>query len=78
MILNIVIIVVITFVLLGSGLYTSLALGGVGIIGLEFLRNLGTVVGAVLYNTANSFPMAAIPMFLLLGQLVLHSGLSRR
>jgi tripartite ATP-independent transporter DctM subunit len=50
----------------------------VGIVGLEFLRHLGEAVGASLYNSINNFTLSAIPMFLLLGQFVLHSGLSGR
>lgn len=63
-------------ILLGSGLYTGLALAGVGIIGIEFLRHLGGTVGAVLYNSTDNFILAAVPMFLILGNIVLHSGLS--
>ena len=76
MVFSTVLIVVLTLALLGSGLYTGLSLAGVGIIGLEFLRHLGGAIGAVLYNSTNNFILAAIPMFLLLGQIVLHSGLS--
>lgn len=74
--LNIAVIVVLLFTLLGGGLYIGLSLAGVGVVGIELLRGLGKAVGAVLYNSTNSFPIAAIPMFLLLGQLILHSGLS--
>lgn len=78
MLLYIIVVVTLVFILIGSGLYTGLALAGVGIIGLEFLRNLGGVIGAVLYNSTNNFILAAVPMFLLLGQIVLQSGLSSR
>jgi len=74
--LNTVVVVILVFILLGSGLYTGLALAGVGIIGLDFLRHLGGVIGAVLFNSTNNFILAAVPMFLFLGQIVLHSGLS--
>ncbi len=76
--LTILTMVVVLLILLGSGLYTGLALAGVGIIGVDFIRQLGGTIGAVLFNSTNSFILAAIPMFLLLGQLVLHSGLSGR
>lgn len=74
--LNTVILAVLVVILLGSGLYTGLALAGVGIIGIEFLRHLGGTVGAVLYNSTDNFILAAVPMFLILGNIVLHSGLS--
>jgi tripartite ATP-independent transporter DctM subunit len=78
LILNTGVIIVLVFILLGSGLYTGLALAGVGIIGVDFLRHLGGTVGAVLFNSTNNFILAAVPMFLLLGQIVLHTGLSSR
>lgn len=78
MLLNTVVTIVLVFILLGSGIYTGLALAGVGIIGLEFLRNLGGATGAVLYNSINTFVLTAVPMFLFLGQIVLHSGLSAK
>ena len=62
--------------LMGSGVYIGLSMAGVGIVGLQFMRNLGSAAGAVLYNAVNSYPMAAIPMYVFLGQLVLHSKLS--
>ena len=76
--INTVILAVLLFAFLGSGLYVGLSLAGVGIVGLEFLRGLGTTIGAILYNSANNFPMAAVPMFLLLGRVVLHTGLSSK
>lgn len=76
--INTVILAVLLFTFLGSGLYVGLSLAGVGIVGLEFLRGLGTAIGAILYNSANNFPMAAVPMFLLLGRVILHTGLSSK
>lgn len=78
MALNIVIIVVLTFALLGSGLYVGLGLAGVGLVGIEALRGLGATVGATMFNCVNHFTLAAVPLFLLLAQLVLRSGLSAR
>jgi len=71
-------IVAFLFLLLGSGLYIGLGLAAVGIIGFEFLSNLGQTAGAVLFNSLYSFPLSAIPMFLFMGQIVLRSGLSGR
>ena len=76
--LNITILITLLLALMGSGLYTGFSMAGVGIVGLEFLRNLGTAVGAILYNAANSFPLASVPMFLLMGQVVLRAGLGSR
>ena len=66
------------FTLLGSGLYIGLGLAGVGLVGIEALRHLGTTVGATLFNSLNSFTLSAVPMFLLLAQIILRSGLSAR
>lgn len=78
MALNIAIIVVLVFTLLGSGLYIGLGLAGVGLVGIEVLRGLGATVGATMFNCVNSFTLAAVPLFLLLAQFVLRSGLSAR
>ena len=78
MTLNIAVIVTLLLTLMGSGVYIGLAMAGVGVVALHFMRHLGSAVGAVLYNAVDSYPMAAIPLFLFLGQLVLHSGLSGR
>jgi len=76
--LIIIIIVAILFLLLSIGLYIGLSLAGVGIFGLEFLAHRGEWVGPTLYNSVNSFVLTAIPFFLFMGQIVLHSGLSAR
>lgn len=76
--MNIAIIVVLLIGLMASGLYIGLALAGVGVVGLELLRGLGTAVSACLYNCLNNFALAAIPLFLLMGELVMQSGLSAR
>jgi len=64
------------FILLGSGLYIGLGLAAVGIIGFELISHIGQTAGAVLFNSLYSFPLAAIPMFIFMGQIVLRSGLS--
>lgn len=67
------------FLFLVSGLYVGLGLAATGALALEFLMKKGSAiaVGATLGNSLNNFPLAAIPLFLLMGQIVLHSGLSR-
>ncbi len=70
--------IILLFVLLGGGVYVGLTLAGVGIVGLEFFRHLGAAVGASLYNSTNSWILSAVPMFLLLGEIVLNSGLNAK
>lgn len=76
MILGSTILVVLLFTLMASGIYTGLALAGVGVVGLDLMRHLGSTVGAVLYNSLNSFPLAALPMFVFMGFVILKTGLS--
>jgi len=66
------------FILLGSGLYVAFGLAGVGILGLELLADAGGIVGATMYNALSSYPLSAIPLFMIMGQIVLHGGLSDR
>lgn len=66
------------FLLLGIGLYVGLGLAGVGIFGIEFLAHMGQIVGAVIYNTLCDYLLAAIPLFMFMGQIVLRCGLSTR
>ncbi|MFC2008878.1 TRAP transporter large permease [Chloroflexota bacterium] len=65
-------------VLLASGLYIGVGLATIGIILFEFFADMGATAGHVMFNSLYSFALAAIPMFLLMGQIVLHSGLSGR
>ncbi|MBA7668078.1 C4-dicarboxylate TRAP transporter large permease protein DctM [subsurface metagenome] len=76
--LSITVILFLLFSLLGSGLYIGLSLAGVGVFGFEFLAHRGEWVSSTLYNSVNSFILTAIPFFLFMGQIVLHSGLSAR
>lgn len=74
----IIIIIAILFILLLSGLCIGLSLAGVGAFGLEFLAQRGDWIGATLYNSLNSFILTAIPFFLFMGQIILHTGLSEK
>ena len=66
------------FILLGSGIYVGIALSGAGVFGLEWLAHQGGLVGAQLFNSVNNFPLAAVPFFMFMGELILRSGLSDR
>lgn len=66
------------FILLGSGLYVAFGLAGTSILGIEFLAHMGQTVGPVLYNTLCDYIMAAIPLFMFMGEIVLRCGLSAR
>lgn len=65
-------------VMLILGQWTAMALGSVGLLLLWVARGETGVfsVGSVIWNTANSYVLIAVPMFLLLGEIILRSGAS--
>ena len=68
------------FVLLLAGEWIVFALGIGGIFalvvygGMDALRPLGTVI----WNSLNNFTLTAIPLFILMGELILQSKLGER
>ncbi|MBM3490168.1 MAG: TRAP transporter large permease subunit [Alphaproteobacteria bacterium] len=72
------VLVLVLGVALVLGQWTALALGSAGMLMLYLARGemaLNTV-GSVIWNTANSYVLIAVPMFLLLGEIILRSGVS--
>jgi C4-dicarboxylate transporter, DctM subunit len=74
-----------TFVLLGGlaffliiGQWTAFALGTIGMVVLYLARGpMGMLsVPSVVWNTANSYILIAVPMFLLMGEVILRSGIA--
>lgn len=68
-----------TFVLLLSGYWIGAGLTSVGIIGLivsGYAKNF-IVLGNLAWNTSNSYTLTSIPLFVLMGEIILHSGMSR-
>jgi len=66
-------------VLAGSGLALGAALGLTGLIILQFIANGSTFVAVdAVWNVLNSFTLSAIPLFIMLGEIMLRSGLSDR
>ena len=51
-------------------------MGLVGIAGITLLRGtqLWPSLGDIIWNTANSFTLVAIPLFVLMGEIILRSG----
>lgn len=62
------------------GQWTALALGTVGTLLLFLSRGkLGLMaVSSVVWNTSNSYILIALPMFLLMGEVILRSGISNK
>jgi tripartite ATP-independent transporter DctM subunit len=66
-------------VLAGSGLALGAALGLTGLLLLEFVAGGRTfVVVDAVWNVLNSFTLSAIPLFIVLGEVMLRSGVSER
>ena len=63
----------------GSGLALGAALGITGLLILQFLAGGSTYVAVdAVWNVLNSFTLSAIPLFIMLGEIMLRSGVSER
>ncbi|MFK7997765.1 MAG: TRAP transporter large permease [Granulosicoccus sp.] len=66
-------------ILAGSGLALGAALGLTGLLILQFIAGGSTFVAVdAVWNVLNSFTLSAIPLFIMLGEIMLRSGLSDR
>jgi tripartite ATP-independent transporter DctM subunit len=64
----------------GSGVYIGAALGVLGLIaGFAFSdRPFWLFIGQTIWNPSSSFVLVAVPLFLLMGEVLLRAGLSER
>ena len=63
----------------GSGLALGAALGLTGLLLLQFVAGGSTFVAIdAVWNVLNSFTLSAIPLFIMLGEIMLRSGVSSR
>jgi len=62
------------------GQWTAFALGSVGVLVLLLSKGLIglTSISSVVWNSANSYILISIPMFLLMGEIILRSGVSSK
>ncbi|MBI3993041.1 MAG: TRAP transporter large permease [Candidatus Lambdaproteobacteria bacterium] len=62
------------------GQWTAFALGFVGTLILYIARGTGGFISisSVVWNTANNYILIAVPLFLLMGEVILRSGVSER
>lgn len=66
-------------ILAGSGLALGAALGLTGLLLLQFAAGGSTFVAVdAVWNLLNSFTLSAIPLFIILGEIMLRSGVSER
>jgi len=67
------------FFFLGTGLWIAVALGVVGFIGLTvFLEGMDVIIAAATFNVLCSYPMAAMPLFIFMGEIIYQSGLNKK
>ena len=66
-------------VLLFGGVWIAVSLGAAGVFGIWMVRPalLGGIE-SVVWNTVDSFVLTAVPLFLFMGAVILHSGISAR
>jgi len=71
---------VVLIALLVFGVAIGTVMGLVGIIGVTLVggTRLWTTLGDIVWNTTNSFTLVAVPLFVLMGEIILRSGASSR
>ncbi len=72
--------VALLFLLFAAGLEVALALGLVGLVGLVVLKGWSVglgVVGSVAWSNATAFSFVAVPLFIFMSAVLLHSGIGR-
>ena len=67
-----------TLIGLGYPIAIALGLAAVAGIGLQHGLTLLPTIGDIVWNTGNSFTLVAIPMFILMGEIILQTGVWRR
>lgn len=66
--------------LLIGGEWIAFGLGGAGLFALFLYGGTASFhpLGSVIWNSTNSFTLTAIPLFVFMGEMVLHGGISQR
>lgn len=67
------------FAFLAAGLWVALALAGVAAVALVFFSDapVGLVMATTFWGHSHSWSLAALPLFILMGEILLRSCLSR-
>lgn len=72
--------IVLMFLLFAVGVEISVALGIVGLLGLLWLKGFTVglgVVGSIAWSNGSSFSFIAVPLFIFMSGILLHSGIGR-
>jgi tripartite ATP-independent transporter DctM subunit len=72
--------IAVMLLLLGIGVPVSFSMGFTGVAGFAFLWGTGKAInlaGIIAYNKTDSYILACIPLFILMGQTVFHCGIAR-
>ena len=71
-------VVLVALLVFGTGIGSVMGL--VGIVGLSLASGftLWPTLGDIAWNTTNSFTLVAVPLFVLMGEIILRSGVSKR
>jgi len=70
--------IVVLFALLGSGIWVAVSLLAVGFVGMELFTDapVGQVLATTVWGASNSWALAALPMFIWMGEILFRSRLS--
>ncbi|MFQ6022074.1 MAG: TRAP transporter large permease [Acidiferrobacterales bacterium] len=70
--------VLVLFAFLGSGIWVAISLLGVGLVGMVFFTTApaGQVLATTVWGASNSWALAALPLFIWMGEILFRSGLS--
>ena len=73
-----VLLIVLLFALLGSGVWIGLALAGVAWIGMELFttRPVGDAMAITIWGASSSWTLTALPLFVWMGEILFRTKLS--
>ena len=71
-------VVLIALLVFGVGIGSAMGLLGILAVSLVSGTTLWQTLGDIVWNTTNSFTLVAVPLFVLMGEIILRSGVSKR
>lgn len=74
------ILIIVLLTLLGSGIWVAFSLLGVGLIGMALCSSapIGKVMATTIWGASNSWALAALPLFIWMGEILFRSKLSEQ